>query len=53
MEPLSSLVCVTRNKPSNCPRGFSNSCRLPFMFVTGTVWFFDITAALPNMGPVA
>ena len=36
--------------PSNCPRGFSNNCRLPFMFVTGTGWFFDTTAALPNYG---
>jgi Low affinity iron permease len=35
---------------SNCRRGFSTSCRLPFMFVTGRAWFSDTTAALPNYG---
>jgi two-component sensor histidine kinase len=49
MQPVSPSVCV-RNSPSNCLRGFSNNYRSPFMFVTGTVSFFDTTAALPNYG---
>ena len=43
-------VGVTRNKPSNCRGGCSSKCRLPFMFVTGMVSFFDTTAAPPNCG---
>ncbi len=39
-----------RRQPSNCPRGFSNNCRSPVMFATGTVWFFDTIAALPSYG---
>ena len=37
--PMSPMICVTRNRPSNCPRGCSNNCRLPSMFVTGMVSF--------------
>jgi hypothetical protein len=45
-----TFLCAPRNSLSNCPRGCSNNCHLPFMFVTGTVSFCDITTALPNYG---
>jgi hypothetical protein len=50
MGPVSGSVCMTRNRPSNCPHSFSNNCHSPFMFVTGTVSFVDTTAALPLWG---
>src|SRR6478609_706730 len=49
-EPVSPWVCVPRNRPSKCPGGCSNNCRLPFMSVIGTASFFDSIAALPNCG---
>jgi hypothetical protein len=49
-QPASPLVCVTRNRPSKCPRGCLNNCRLPFIFVIGTVSFFDTIAAPLNYG---
>src|SRR5258708_6505161 len=48
--PVSPWGCVTRNCPSKCPRGCSSNYLLPFMFVIGTVSFFDTIAALPNYG---
>lgn len=50
MRPLSTLVCVTRNRPSNCPHRFSSNCLSPFMFATETVSLVGTTAALPNYG---
>jgi hypothetical protein len=49
MQPVSLSICV-RNGLSNCLSGFLNSYRLPFMFVTETVSFFDTTAAPPSYG---
>jgi len=41
---------MNTDTPLNCPRDFSNSCHLPFTFVTGMVSFFDTIAGLPNYG---
>jgi hypothetical protein len=46
----SAVLGLDDNRPSSCPRGYSNNCRLRSMFVTGTVSFFDITAAPPSYG---
>ena len=53
MQPLSPLACTTGNTPSNCRRGFSNSCRLPFMFVTGRAGSSIQPPRCRTMGSVA
>ena len=47
---VSTLACVMRSRPSKYPHSSSNNCPLPFIFVTGTVSFFDTTGTLPNYG---